>query len=245
MKIRNITFTMILLALGCFALAPLAQADSLVSLHADFTFAGAFTPTPIDTNRDGIVAEAHNIQVIGMVRGSRFATTKLTTSTAMHEYGLLSPGDVCTSCFRVNEDDFSVQENAYTGPMATLIRPIRDPVRNPSSSSYGAEEWTSVYTLETGELIFAQTTALQICVENVHPIPVCHLRGSETIVGGTGRFRHATGDISITAIAPTYTSDGPLLDQNGCIDPTRPMPSFSFGPIYGAGRMNVQVVVAR
>jgi hypothetical protein len=98
---------------------------------------------------DGHFAEAHSAQMIGTVRGSHFPTTKLTTVSAMHEYGLLNPGDTCTSCFRVNENDFSVQENAYIGPMATLIRPIRDPVHNPSSSSYGAEEWTTFYTLET------------------------------------------------------------------------------------------------
>ena len=245
MKNRNIALTTILLAVGCFALASLAQADGLVSLAADFTFSGTFSPTPIDTDMDGHLAEARTAQMIGTVRGPHFRTTKLTTVSGMHEYGLASPGDVCTSCFRVNEDDFSVQENAYIGPKATMIRPIRDPVHNPTSSSYSAEEWTTFYTLETGELIFAQTTALQICVENVQPIPVCHVRGSDRIVGGTGRFKNATGDISFTAIAPTYTADGPLLDENGCIDPTRPTPSFSFGPIYGAGRMNVQVSVAK
>jgi len=240
---RAVAAILAVLAIGFAGSRPL-QADpptGVLSLAADFTFSGTFSPTPIDTDKDGLVAEAHNVQVIGMVRGSRFSTTKLTTSTAMHEYGLLSPGDTCTSCFRVNEDDFSVQENAYIGPLANLIRPIRDPVHNPTSAAYGAEEWTNFYTLETGELIFAQTTALQICVENIHPIPVCHLRGSETIVGGTGRFKNATGSISFTGIAPTYPSDGPLLDENGCIDPTRPMPSFSFGPIYGAGHMNLQV----
>ncbi len=225
--------------------------EDILSLDANFTFSGTFEPTPIDTNKDGVRAELAREQVSGDLKGAhagKLERIKLTAHTALIEYTLLNPAtDANTSCFRVNEHDFSVEENAYKGPLAQLIRPIRDPVVNPSSSSYGAEEWAAVYRLETGELIFAQTTGLQICVENVKPpeslVPLCHVRSSEKIVGGTGRFKHATGEVDFTAIAPAYTADAPIFNEEGVLDLSKPIPTFSFGPIYGAGRMSVKVPI--
>jgi hypothetical protein len=262
MKNPKLTIAMALLPIATLAILFLNQSgvsqsasppqghpsDGPVRLQVNFRFSGTFIPTAIDANKDGLVAEMHTAQMNGVLKAAgpgKFQDAKLATHTGIHEYGLLNPAtDTCTSCFRVNEHDFSVQENAYNGPIANLLRPIRDPVANPSSSSYAAEEWTTFYSLETGELIFAQVTMLQICVENTKPIAICHVRSTEKIVGGTGRFKNATGDIYYTAIAPTYTADAPLLDQNGCLELSKPLPTFSFGPIYGAGQMSAQVQAA-
>ena len=214
-------------------------------LHASFTFSGSFAPTSIDSDKDGHVAEIVTADVDGRLEGTgtgKQLSVKLVGYTNMIEYGLLDPAtDACTSCFRVNEKDYTVEENVYVGPMAGLIRPLRDPVANPSSSAYSAEEWTAFFRLATGELIYLQVTDTKICVEKAEPVPICHVKTSEKIVGGTGRFKHATGHVEFAAIAPTYTSDAPLISENGCIDPSRPTPTFSFGPVHGAGRMTVEV----
>jgi hypothetical protein len=236
----------LLLSLGASP-PPTLTAASPVILRADFTFSGTFVPMSIDTNQDGTRAEMLHAEVNGRLEGpgTKMNNIKLTTYREVVEYGLRSPSDACTSCFRVNEGDYSVQENAYVGPVANLIRPIRDLEHNPTSSPFSAEEWTSFYRLETGELIYTQITLTQICVEkadaSVSPVPICHVKQTEKIVGGTGRFRFASGDVSYTAIAPTYTSDAPLIGEDGCIDLSRRPPSFATGPIHGAGRMNVQV----
>ena len=253
---------------GCFAVASIfltqsgglqnpsaawAQSpDEFIHLSASYTTSGTFTPAPVDTNKDGFSAVLVTEELNGFLEGAgagELQNIRLTTHTTIVEYGLLDPAtDACTSCFRVNEHDFSVQENAYQGPLAQLIRPIRDPVQNPSSSSYSAEEWTAFYRLETGELIYAQVTELQICVENVQPpeslVPICHVKSREIIIGGTGRFKHATGDVYFTSIAPTFTSHTSLLDEEGCIDLSRPPAGWAFGPIYGVGQMNLHVPVA-
>jgi hypothetical protein len=234
------------------ASAPVARpSQGSVDLHASFRFSGTFAPTAFDTNKDGLPAELVIAIVSGRLHGTGAGTalnTDLASYSLMVEYGLLSPADACTSCFRVQEGDYSVRENAYLGPIANLIRPIRNPDVNPSSSPYSAEEWTGFYRLESGELIFTQATTVQICVESARPpeslVPICHVKQSERILGGTGRFRHATGTATYTAIAPTYTSDAPLLDESGCIDLGARPPTFAFGPIHGAGEMSLQVPVA-
>lgn len=242
----NLAVSLAVAAATCLSLAPRSAGaqGSLPQLQADFTFSGTFEPAPADTNKDGLPAEKVTATVKGILTGRGAGTlqpSRLRGYASVVEYGLASPSDAFTSCFRVNETDFSVQEDAYLGPIAHLIRPIRDPVVNPTSMPYSAEEWTAFYQLESGELLYAQVTELEICVENTRPVPLCHVRQREEIVGGTGRFKHATGDVTFTAIAPTYTSDAALLAEDGSIDITRRPPSFAVGPIYGAGQINVLV----
>jgi hypothetical protein len=239
----------VLLIVGAFytALVPSAASgqSGFVQLHGKFTFAGTFEPAPIDSNKDGLLAEKVTATAEGDLVGKGAGTlqiVKLSRYANVIEYGLTSPADAFTSCFRVNDGDFSVQENAYNGPLAHLIRPIRDPVVNQSSSSYAAEEWTAFYQLESGELLYAQVTNVEICVENTKPFPICHVRQSERLIGGTGRFKNATGTVTFAAIAPTFTSDAPLLNEDGGIDLTRKPPTFSVGPIYGGGQMTVLVL---
>lgn len=244
-KTLNFAMAFTAVVAGCLALAPrgLADQEHRSELQARFTFSGSFVPAPMDTNKDGLLAEriaatARGNLLQGGARPQRIGRIRGLSSVV--EYGLTSPDDAFTSCFRVNED-FTVEENAYHGPIAHLIRPIRDPILNPTLSPYASEEWTALYQMESGELLISQITDLEICVENTQPVPICHVRQRETILGGTGRFKHATGEVEITAIAPTYTSDAPLLTEEGRIDLSRRPPSFSIGPIYGAGRMNVSV----
>jgi len=222
--------------------------SGFVQLSGNFTYAGTFEPAPIDSNKDGLLAEKVTATAQGNLAGKGAGTLqvlKLSRYANVIEYGLTSPADAFTSCFRVNDGDFSVQENAYNGPLAHLIRPIRNSVVNPSSASYAAEEWTALYQLQSGELIDAQVTDVEICVENTKPFPICHVRQHEKIVGGTGRFKNATGEVTLRAIAPTLTSDAPLLTEDGRIDLTRRPPTFSVGPIHGAGQMTVFVPAPR
>ena len=217
-------------------------------VRVDFTFSGTFTPLSIDTNKDGGLAEQVRAEADGRLQGpglGTLQTVRLTSYAGVVEYGLAAPGDACTDCFRVSDVDFSVEENAYRGPIAHLVRPIRDPVANPSSMPYSAEEWSAFYHVSTGELIFVQVISTEICVESAQhagsPVPICHVRQHERIVGGTGRFKHATVAVFFTAIAPTYTADAALINQTGCIDLSRKLPSFSIGPFYGAGHLSLTV----
>ena len=246
MNVKTLNFAMLFAAVVASYLGLAARGvggqGHLTQLQANFTFSGSFVPAPMDTNKDGLQAEriAATAEWNLTGGGARPQVVKLRGLSSVVEYGLTSPDNAFTSCFRVKED-FSVEENAYHGPIAHLIRPIRDPILNPTSSPYASEEWTALYHMESGEVIISQITDLEICVENTKPIPICHVRQREKIVGGTGRFKNATGDVMFTAIAPTFTSDAPLLTEDGRIDLTRRPPSFSIGPIYGAGRMNVLV----
>ncbi len=113
---------------------------------------------------------------------------------------------------------------------------------NPLLVPYRNENWTNFYQLETGELIFAKTTEMQLCIENVPeevaPWPVCHVKSRATIVGGTGRFRGATGEVTLASIAPTATGNVPAFDPAGNLNiALLPESVFLFGPTYGAATM--------
>jgi hypothetical protein len=219
-------------------------------LHARFTLSGVFAPTDVDTNGDGFGAGAVTLELKGELKRTTHWPWKLrriglARASGLVEYALTNPN---ANCFRVNEDDFSVEENAYQGPLFELVDPIRvEPVAsNPLLVPYRAENWTTFYQLETGELLYAKVTELQICIENVPedvaPWPLCHIRGRETIVGGTGRFKGATGEVVITSIAPTATGDAPAFDHDGNLNTVLPPEgAFLFGPEYGVGEMYVNL----
>lgn len=230
------------------------EGDSLrLELQAHFTFSGTFAPTHVDTNGDGFTAGVSTDDIRGRLRrghrtddGQGPPGLRLTKQTKMVEYTLTNPA---AECFRIDEDDFSVEENVYTGPLFELVDPIRtEPVASdPNLVPYRAENWTTFYQVASGEMIFAKITAFQICIENIPeeegPWPLCHIVWSETIVGGTGRFKHATGQVNLTSIAPTATSNGPAFDHNGVLNLVFPAEGpFLFGPAYGAGDMTVELL---
>lgn len=219
-----------------------------MDLRAHFTFSGVFSPTHVDTNGDGFGAAAVTHELKGELKGRGLKPIRLVRASKMVEYALTDPAH---PCFRVNEDDFSVEENAYIGSLAELVHPIRsEPVAsNPLLVPYRAEDWTAFYQLETGELLYAKYAELQICVENVPeqvaPWPLCHVRVRETIIGGTGRFKGATGEVVLTSIAPTATGNAPFFDHNGDVNMIfPPVGAFVFGPDYGAGDMHVELYLA-
>jgi hypothetical protein len=220
------------------------------SFHAHFTISGVFVPTNVDTNGDGFGAATVTEQIVGgelnrTTGHGKLRRNRLVRQNSMVEYALTDPFH---NCFRVDEDDFSVEENVYTGPLFELVDPIRvEPVASdPLLVPYRAENWTVFYQLETGELLFGKIAEFQICVENVPedvaPWPLCHVRSRTTIVGGTGRFKHATGEVVLTAIAPTATGNAPAFDHNGNLNMVFPPEgAFLFGPVYGVSDMHVEL----
>ncbi len=90
-----------------------AGAPSLRRLEAHYTFSGVFFPTAVDTNGDrfgaaAVIEEIQGGKLVGNIKSAR-----LIKQGSMVEYGIMDPANMSTLCFRVNEDDFSVEENAY------------------------------------------------------------------------------------------------------------------------------------
>lgn len=240
--------------LGFLAIASVRSGEageaSHRDLHGRFTFSGVFVPSHVDTNGDGFGAVVATDRIAGKLKdttkgGKRLRRIRLVSQSKMLEYRPTNPNH---DCFRVSEEDFSVEENAYKGPLFELVSPIRtEPVAsNPLLVPYSAENWTTFYRLSTGELLYAEITELQVCIENVppdvSPWPLCHVRWRERILGGTGRFKDATGEVALTAISPTASANGPIFDRNGAVNLVFPPEGpFVFGPSYGAGEMEIEL----